>query len=119
MQESAPLLTVTTQEGVSVVEFTEADILDEIVISRLSEQLGALAARQDKPRLLLDFGRVRHMSSAALGMLITLHKRVRERNGQLRMCRIQPAIYEVFVITRLNEIFQIHDDREAALASFR
>ena len=55
------------------------------------------------------------MSSSALGMLITLHKRIREKKGELRLSGIQPPIYEVFVITRLNEIFQICQSREEAL----
>jgi anti-sigma B factor antagonist len=59
------------------------------------------------------------MSSSALGMLITLHKRIREKNGQLKLCNIQPAIYEVFVITRLNEIFDIHQSQQQALQSFQ
>ena len=59
------------------------------------------------------------MSSSALGMLITLHKRIRERGGELRLCGIQPAILEVFVITRLNEIFQIAPTREQAVQSLK
>ena len=50
-------------------------------------------------------------------MLITLHKRVREANGQLRLCNIQSAIGEVFKITRLNEIFQIYRNQKEAVDS--
>jgi len=67
------------------------------------------------PKMVMDFTHVVHMSSSALGMLITLNKRVREKKGQLRLCNIQPAIYEVFAITRLNEIFQIAQTREQAM----
>ena len=66
---------------------------------------------------MVDFANVSHMSSSALGMLITLHKRVREKNGQLRLCNIQPAIREVFEITRLTEVFNICDSVEDAMAS--
>jgi len=34
----------------------------------------------------------------------------------LRLCNVQPSIYEVFVITRLNEIFQIHSSRQEAIS---
>jgi anti-sigma B factor antagonist len=86
-------------------------------IMQIGQQLQALAARDAVPKLVLDFSNVGHMSSSALGVLITLHKRVREKNGQLMLCNIQPAIFEIFVITRLNEIFRIYPSREEALAA--
>lgn len=117
MREESPRLNISDVDGVTLVELTDRKILDEVNISQIGEQLNVLVADADAPKLVLDFSRVSHMSSSALGMLITLQKRVREKNGQLRLCGIQPNIREVFVITRLNEIFEICDTREDALAS--
>lgn len=116
MGEQPMRVNVTRDGGATVVEFRDRDILDEVDISQLSDQILPLAD-EAQPRLVLDFTHVAHMSSAALGMLITLHKHIRERRGQLRLCHIRPEIYEVFVITKLSEIFQIYEDRSAALAS--
>jgi anti-sigma B factor antagonist len=99
----------------TLVELTDKKILDEVNIAQIGEQLNGLASKDPEPRLVLDFSAVQHMSSSALGMLITLHKRVREKKGELRLCNIQPGIYEVFVITRLNEIFKICKDRPEAM----
>jgi len=115
MQEDHPRLKVTSEGGVTIVELADRKILDEVNISRISERLQGLVAKAEPPKFVLDFSNVMHMSSSALGMLITLHKRVREKKGQLRLCGIQPAIYEVFVITRLNEIFEIAGSVEEAL----
>ena len=117
MQQEIPRLNVTTERNVTVVEITDRKILDEVNIAQIGEQLNSLAAEGESPKMVLDFAGVSHMSSSALGMLITLHKRVRERGGQLRLCNIQPGIYEVFVITRLNEIFQIFRSRAEAIDS--
>lgn len=119
MQEQTRQFFTSQQDSVTVVEFTERKILDEMNISKIGEELSSLVTQSEHPRLVLDFTHVLHMSSTALGMLITLHKRVRERDGQLRLCRIRPEIYEVFAITKLNEIFQIHEDRDSAMASLR
>ena len=117
MQQETPRLKITTEGNVTVVEITDRKIIDEVNISQIGEQLNALVVDGQSPRILLDFAGVSHMSSSALGMLITLHKRVREKGGQLRLCNIQPGIYEVFVITRLNEIFQIFRSRAEAMDS--
>ena len=40
------------------------------------------------------------LASAALGMLITLHKKVQEQQGELKLSNINKQIYQVFRITR-------------------
>ena len=67
---------------------------------------------------LLDFTSVEYLSSAALGKLITMDKKVKGAKGKLRLCSIRPDIYEVFAITKLNKLFDIHDDQEKALEGF-
>jgi anti-sigma B factor antagonist len=53
-----------------------------------------------------------------LGTLITINNKIRGKDGQLRLANIDQQIYEVFVITKLNKLFQIYDTTEQALASF-
>jgi anti-sigma B factor antagonist len=118
MQQDHPRMNVTSQGDITVVELADRKILDEVNISHIGERLQGLVARQAAPKLVLDFSSVGHMSSSALGMLITLHKRIREKKGQLRLCGIQAPIYEVFVITRLNEIFDIKETADEAVKSF-
>jgi len=115
MDDQSLRLKVTSDGDVAVVELVDKKVLDEKTISEIAEQVYALAAEAATPRLVLDFVNVAHMSSSALGMLITLNKRVREKSGHLRLCNIRPSIYEVFVITRLSEVFTICPGREEAV----
>jgi anti-sigma B factor antagonist len=115
MEDQAGRLKTSREGNVTVVELVDRKILDEASISQIAEQLVALVAAADPPKLVLDFVNVGHMSSSALGMLITLHKRVREKGGALRLCSIRPSILEVFEITRLNEVFGILPSREEAV----
>jgi len=118
MPGADPHITVSKMDDVSVVEFADRKILDELSISEIGDQLRAVAQSGHGVRMLLNFQNVEHLSSAALGMLITLDKLVKEGNGKLRLCNINPQIYEVFKITRLNKLFSIHDSTETALTSF-
>lgn len=112
-------MNVTETSGVTVVTLSEQRILDEMHIAQIGKDLQELVAKASTPKMVIDFRNVTNMSSSALGMLITLHKRVREANGQLRLCNIQPAIAEVFKITRLNEIFQIAGNQDEAVQSIQ
>jgi anti-sigma B factor antagonist len=117
MTKGNPKFTVADNHGVMIVTLCEQRILDELSIADIGKQLQDMVAKAPVPKIILDFRNVTNMSSSALGMLITLHKRIREANGQLRLCNIQPTIEEVFKITRLNEIFQICKGQDEAYNS--
>ncbi|HVT87236.1 MAG TPA: STAS domain-containing protein [Tepidisphaeraceae bacterium] len=118
MSEQSPPVSVVQNKDIRVVEFTSAKILDEANIAEIGSTLNALIDESEKPKMLLDFSNVDHLSSAALGMLINANNRIRQRNGQLRLTNIKAPIYEVFVITKLNKLFRILPDRAEGMKSF-
>ncbi len=103
---------------VTVVNFVDRKILDEQNIQIIGEQLFNLVEEQGKRKILLNFGNVEYLSSAALGKLITLNKKAQEAKGRLILCNIDPQIHEVFEITRLDKFFNIQKDEQTALQAF-
>lgn len=118
MPQAESRVRVKRVDNVSQVEFVDRNILDEGNIQMIGEEIARLIDAEPSPRLLISFANVEHLSSAALGTLITINNRIRARSGQLRLANIDPQIYEVFVITRLNKLFQIHETTEEAMKSF-
>lgn len=110
---------IEPEDGVISVRFVERNILEEAGIHRIAEEITTVVEVSTRPKILIDFSNVEHLSSAALGALITINNRIKARDGQLRLAGIDPQIYEVFKITKLDRLFQIHKDCEAAIASFR
>ncbi len=111
-------LEVSDVGDVTVVRFVDRKILDEANIQELGQELFHLVEKEDRSRLLLNFATVDFLSSAALGKLITLDKKVKAHGGKLKLSNIRPEIYEVFMITNLNKLFDIKDDEADALAAF-
>ncbi|MHC4712150.1 MAG: STAS domain-containing protein [Planctomycetota bacterium] len=118
MAEERRLL-VEPVNDITVVTFKDKKILDEAVIQDVGDELFDLVDKQYKTKLLLNFENVEYLSSAALGKLITLNKRIKEENGELKLCNIIPEIFEVFRITKLNRLFEIYDEMEQALRRFK
>lgn len=111
---------IVHEEGdITKVEFVDRNILDEANIQQIGDEVSAIIERQNNPKLLISFENVEHLSSAALGTLITINNKVRQKGGQLRLSNIDRQIYEVFAITKLNKLFQIYDNNDKALASFK
>jgi anti-sigma B factor antagonist len=101
-------LKITRDGGPILVEFTNRKILDESEIAQIGDQLAGLIDQELKPKIIISFSGVDHLSSAALGTLITANNKIRNRDGQLRLCNINTQIYEVFLITKLNNLFKIY-----------
>ena len=100
---------------VTIAKFVDKKILDEGNIQIIGNQLFSLVEDDGRSKIVLDFSNVEYLSSAALGKLITMDKKVKAAKGKLRLCNVRPDIYEVFAITKLNKLFDMHDNLEQAL----
>ena len=117
MEPIKPRISVEYEGSATIVTFTDEKILEEKDIQALQESIMSVIEQAKRINLILDFCNVRFLSSAVLGLLIRISKKVYERDGQLRLCSISPKIYEIFKITRLVKIFDIYQDVESAAES--
>lgn len=111
-------LDVNEVGDVMVVHFRDQKIIEDLGIQELGQELFQLVESGNCRKIVLNFSAVDFLSSAALGKLITLDKKVKAKAGKLKLCNIRPEIYEVFAITRLNRLFDIKDEEADALAAF-
>ncbi len=119
MSENYSRVVVTRLDEAAKIHFVDRNILDESVIQQIGDEIASVIEAADRPKILLDFENVEHLSSAALGTLITVNTKVKQKGGQLRLANIDKQIYEVFMITKLNKLFQIYDTVAAAQKSFQ
>lgn len=119
MSEKPSRLNVRQENGIVRIGFLDRNILEEASIQQIGEEIGHLVDSTHNPKVLIDFANVEHLASATLGMLITVNNRVKTKGGQLRLSTIDEKIYEVFVITKLNKLFQIHPTAGDAVKSFK
>ncbi len=117
MEPIKPRINVEYAENATIATFTAQSILEEKDIQALQKFIIPVIEQAERINLILDFCNVRFLSSAVLGLLIRISKKVYERDGQLRLCNINPKIYEAFKITRLTKIFDIYKDTEDAVES--
>jgi anti-sigma B factor antagonist len=105
--------------GVTVVRFRDEGIIEDDLIQEIGRELFQLVEVDGKTRVLLNFSGVNWMSSALLiGKLIPFLKKVGTCKGVLKLSNIRPEILEAFVITGLDQLFDIKNDETDALAAF-
>jgi anti-anti-sigma factor len=94
----------------TVVNFTRRKLLDEHGIQVVGEQLKRLAEKVGQGQLLLNLGNVHALASLALSQIIGLKKRMDAQGGRLVLCNINPAVHELFELTRLYDFFNLPEE---------
>lgn len=109
---------VLSEGDVTVVQFKDEKILDEANIQQIGEELYQLVETNGHAKLLVNFEKVAFLSSATLGKLISLNKRAGKVGTTLKFCSIRPDLLQVFEMTGLTKVFDIHDDQDSAMGAF-
>ena len=112
-----PRIKVAKRETHVVVELADREITSEGAINEMGQSLFGLVQAQLPVHMILSLAKVRQLSSIALGTFIRLNKRLEARDGSLKLCAMQPSVAELFRVTKLDRIFEIHKDEAAALKS--
>jgi anti-sigma B factor antagonist len=105
-------------DGVTVVRLLDPRTTARIEIEDLEQKLLQLIEAEGQKKVVLNLSSVEFLASATLGKLIALHKKVTARNGIIRLCCLRPEVYELFVVTRLDRLFDIAESETDALAAF-
>lgn len=117
MSNQSKHVRVRHEGGIVDVRLLDKQILDELLIRDISAELDQVLADAPSPHMVLDFSDVEHLSSSALGMLITLNSRLQDRDGGLCLVHVGEAIGEVFRITRLDQVLNSVSDFTEARAA--
>jgi anti-anti-sigma factor len=107
MAQKEDRVKIEVGEQVTIVTFQDENILEDTQIKKLEQTLLPIIKDKGEHKLILNFANVRYMSSAFLGLLVKVHKRVIDMNGHLQLCNLDPKIHKVFEITQLTKIFDI------------
>jgi len=103
-------------KGVTILCFPETPILDDEYVEDTAERLFHLAENLHGQTLVLNFSRVPCISSRALGVMVSLYKKLTTRRKKLAVCCISSEIKELFRLVRLDNLFPTYDDEAKAIA---
>lgn len=106
-----------TEQGDIVNICVEEERMDAHNSGDLKEQMLQLFD-DGKCSLIIDLGKVRFIDSSGLGALVSGFKNASARDGNLKLCCLQPQVQSMFELTRLHRVFEIFTNQEEASGSF-
>ena len=114
-----PIIKHVVKGEIRIISIDEVRLIDGPALDQCYREIMDVLGKTEESCVLLHFGRVTFMSSSALGMLIRLSKRCKEYKIALKLSNISPDIREVFTITGLDKVFDIHADAAGAMDAFK
>lgn len=90
--------------------------IDLHVSPRIATALGAMVEEKPK-KLVVDLSKVSYIDSSGLAVLIEAMQNVEGYGGHFALAGLQENVRPIFEIARLDQVFHIYDDVDAALAA--
>ncbi|AZQ11078.1 STAS domain-containing protein [Shewanella khirikhana] len=89
----------------------------EMVMAQTPTHRTALLKHMDAgaTSLVLDLTQVRYMDSSGLSVLVSVYKRAKELSGDVVLLGPTDGVRALIELTRLHQIFDIYEDRQAAI----
>jgi anti-sigma B factor antagonist len=106
-------------EDVAVASSLRGTYADREAVTAMFKELCDRVQGGGFRNLVLNGDQLEYVSSATLGKLMTLSRLVNQARGRLKLCCLEPQFHDILRTTRLNEVFEIFETEEAALASFK
>jgi anti-anti-sigma factor len=90
--------------------------MNPVELERIGTGLFRLVDASSPKSLVLDFERVKHLSSQAIGIVLTLNKKVvGAGGGRFVLCGAGPSVAQLLKITRLDRVLTITPTQSEAL----
>ena len=108
--------TVQQIDKFTVIEFKSPSLMDPIELEQLGQALYRLVDEEDRRKVILDFERVQYLSSQAIGIVLTMNKKLSAlKNSKLILCGVGPRLMELLKITRLDRLLTVKPTQREAL----
>jgi anti-sigma B factor antagonist len=72
-----------------------------------------------KSKILLDLAGVSTIDSSGIGEMVACYTTVAKNDGKLKLLRLSPKINDILQVTQLITVFDVFDDEQEALVSFK
>ena len=106
---------VNAEDDVFLVTLDSPAVLEESA-ARLGRDAIRKALRgREEPKVALDLGRIELLSSAGLGLLVNLKRRVDAQEGRLVLFNVHAEVLRQLRQTALVRLFSLAADRDSAL----
>ena len=93
--------------------------LDVHLSAEIEKEINATIQSEPDCHLLLNLKDVEYMSSSGLRIFVSTMRVLKESNRKLKLCNMNNAVKKIFEVVELMDMFEIFDDENEAIQSFK
>ncbi|MBP1655386.1 MAG: Anti-anti-sigma regulatory factor [Bacteroidetes bacterium] len=108
--------TSTLDNGIGLIE-AKGSIVGGDETVQLRQAIAGFADREYQ-KLIIDLSGVTYINSTGIGVLVSAHTTYSKKGWHVKIAGVNKNISNIFVITKLTLVFEVHDTREEAIKSF-
>ena len=112
------MLKVSTIGDVTEVKFDNIQKLNVLVSETVKTDLQKLFERPNM-KLLINMDGVRFLDSSGFASLLSVSKTAAKNDGQIIFCNLIDSAMDLFKVLQLHRVFNIINDRNDAVKSFK
>lgn len=118
MENNRNQFDVQDQEGFTLIKVNESRPSLQIATG-LKNLFSDLILEQSKNMFLVDLTEVAFIESSFLGAIVFAYKEVMQKRGIIKVIITNAIVHDRFILTQLDKLFEIFNNREEALNSFK
>lgn len=100
------------------VTFNGIDKFNALISEDVRVQLSKLFEVANA-KVIIDLSGISYIDSSGFGCFLTTMKYARNNYGILKLCKLEPGVKALFNTLQLHTIFEIYDDLDSCVASFK
>ena len=109
------LMTIREKSDVIIVDLKN-DVGNQVA-SELGETLDELVGKKP-PKIAVNLGNVEHINSAAVGALVGVARRMRQKGGDVKIYALAENLQRIFDLIGASSIVEIYESEGRAIAAF-
>jgi anti-anti-sigma factor len=111
------MINIERKENIDVVTFAVSNI-NALIADEICDDISKIIVDPNS-KVIIDLTGVEYIDSSGFGCFLTVMRTARSNYGILKFANPQPEIMELFQTLHLNTVFQIYDDIDNCILSFR
>jgi anti-sigma B factor antagonist len=115
--EEIRMINIERRDRIDIVTFSVTKI-NALVTDELREEISRLFDSSNS-KVIIDLKGVEYIDSSGFGCFLSVLKRARGNYGALKFVNPEPGISKLFNALYLHTVFQIYNDIETGIRSFR
>jgi anti-sigma B factor antagonist len=112
------MLETKTIDKIIVVKLSETDRFNALIAEEVKTHLAECFSKPNV-NLVFDLEGISFIDSSGFGVFLSALKAASNNYGQFKICNASQEVTELFKLLQLHHVFEIYDELEACLASFK